>query len=516
MKKYLLLVLLLVSMGVDAQVLTAPTNFQDSIQTIVKLGKAKPNDADLNSMIDLFSKKVEDYNKEQATLPMNIRERRRLQLEELYEQIIQSYQASYGNITFSTNSSTIVSPTQQNLSSDFQSRNLPSSLVGKVYYGKVATSNPEYDSSYDCHYIIAFCSENRCRVFGRLIQKGTKAQDLSELAVVSELESGARDFEYSYQNGQLKIINDTGSMLLQDGGRKIKMIDDNALHGDIYLLDDEQSRQVLNIVGYNGKNFVNTIDYNHFIHRGYDGKVVRSDFSRIQKLLNEDVAGYYNISEFATEVQKKVFAQSEDYKNIYYPRLKKEKEYLLQDEFEVIFFLNETGADAWNLEYDMSSKRFHFELRHNENDRYKLSSENNNFHVLVSNGREASYCLTYPKSLVSVVNGRSYNGKMGQKQTLYTGIVPEIEAAKYYPNRHNVLLWRFKIEKMKDGRVYGKSTGLRVVEGNYREGTNITGFSIPPEYRTVNRKDEIKNIVLDFTNSLTQKGNTFKSVKTIK
>ena len=96
MKKSLLLVVLLVSMGVDAQVPNAPKNFQDSIQAIVKLGKAKPNDADLNYMIDEFNKKIEDYNKEQATMPMNIRKRRRLELVVFYEKIMQSYQDTYG------------------------------------------------------------------------------------------------------------------------------------------------------------------------------------------------------------------------------------------------------------------------------------------------------------------------------------------------------------------------------------------------------------------------------------
>ena len=258
---------------------------------------------------------------------------------------------------------------------------------------------------------------------------------------------------------------------------------------------------------------VHTIHTNGIPHRDYSGRIVYSDLSQIQMLLNEDVAGYYKISGFSTEVQKKVFAQSEDYKNIYLPRLKKEKEYLLQDEFEQYFSIDEGGGgnDVWRLDYDMSSRRFRFELWHSETDRYKLSNEKNTFHVLVStDGRDYDFCLSYPKSLVSVVNGKSWGGKMAQEQTLYTCTIPETEAAKFYPERRNSLLWRFKIEKVKDGRLYGKSTSLRVVEGE-PNGTNTWG---EPIYRYIVRKDQPQKIVLDLSKTFLQKGNAFRSIKT--
>ena len=495
MKKSLLLVVFLISMVVDAQVLTAPTNFQDSIQTIVKLGQAKPNDADLNDMIDEFNKKVEAYNKEQATLPMNIRERRRLELEDFYEKIMQSYQYTYG---------------EENAQSD----NLPVSLVGRAYSGVVLTSNAEYDRKYNCTYTIIFCTKDKCMVKWKFALKGQKTPDNFNLAVAAEQLSGERDYRYVYHNGELTIIDDSGRMVLEDNGRKIKMIDDEALHGDIFLLDDDECKRLLNQLGYNETNSANIIDVNGIPHRDYNGNIVYSSLSQIENLLKDDVAGYYKIPGIFTDVQKKVFSQSDDYINIYLPRLKKEKEYLLEDEFEQLFKVNEGGGgnDVWRLKYDLNSRRFSFELWHNEPDRYQLSNEKIPFHVLLNtDGRDYGFCLTYPKSLVAAVNGRSRNGKMGQEQTLYTGVVPETEAAKFYPERKNSLLWRFKIEKVKNGRLYGKTTKLCIVEGEPNGKDWLTHEQL---YRYIERKDQPRKIVVDLTNTLSATGNTFKSVKT--
>lgn len=391
-----------------------------------------------------------------------------------------------------------------------QNSEFPVSLVGRAYHGIVKTSNAEYDRSYDCHYTIIFYSGNRCRAMQHLTSKGT-TRDIVELAAISERSEQSHDFEYSYNNGQLRIIDDSGSMLIQDNGGKIKMIDDQALHGDIYLLSDEITKNLLNVIGFNGSTCAYKIDTDRILHRNYKGIIVKSSLSKIEMLLKEDVAGYYDIPGISTEVQKKVFAQSEDYKNVYLPRLKKEKEYLLQDEFEAYFIISATGCDVWDLDYDMPSKRFHFELRHNEPDRYAISNEKDAFHVYIGD-YSIPYCFTYPKSLVSVVNGRSRNGKMGQEQTLFTCVIPETEAAQFYPNRHNTLLWRFKIEKIKNGRLYGKSTGLKVIEGT-PDGSDILGV---PRYRYVTLKEQTHKVVLDLSNTFSQKGNTFRSVKIAK
>lgn len=381
------------------------------------------------------------------------------------------------------------------------------SLAGKVYFGIIKSLNPEYDKKYDLYEIIVFYSANKCRVFGRLITKGTTPPDLRNIAITAEKSSNSWDQDYTYQNEQIKAEG-SDEWLLQDDGRII-VKSSKGIHGYLSTLDNEQSKQLLDVVGFNGTNCVYTISIHGIPHRGWDDKVVLSEPAQIEMLLKEDVAGYYNISEFSTEVQKRVFSQSEEYKNTYLPRLKKEKEYLLNDEYEVLFPIQTSGEDVWELDYDLSSRRFHFGLRHHETDRYKLSNESNAFHVLVyTNGTQ--YSLTYPKPLVSVVNGRSYSGQMAQEQTLYTCVVPEVEAAKFYPERHNSLLWRFKIEKVKNGRIYGRTTNLKIVEG-LPNGTNILGV---PQYRYPTEKEDIQKIVVDFTNTLMKKGANYRSVKT--
>lgn len=393
-----------------------------------------------------------------------------------------------------------------------QNSDFPVSLVGKAYYGVVKTLDPKNDSEYDCHYIIIFYSANKCREYGYLKAKRTTAPTLSEIVGISERSSNSSEYEYTYNNGQLNILDDTDYSALQDNGNTIRLTSNKGTHGDLYLLDYDKTKSLLETIGYNGSTCAFTIWSDRIPHRGYDGRVVVSSLSKIELLLKEDVAGYYDIPDITTEVQKKVFAQSEDYKNIYLPRLKKEKAYLLQDEFEVHFTINDTGRDVWSLNYDMPSKRFHFELRHNETDRYAISNEKNEFHVLIGD-YQLPYCFTYPKSLVSVVNGKSWGGKMAQEQTLYTCTIPETEAAQYYPNRNNTLLWRFKIEKIKNGRLYGKSTGLKVIEGIREEND---GFGHWVEYRPVTSKEQFHKVVLDLSNTFSQKGNTFRSVKIVK
>ena len=53
---------------------------------------AKTYEADLKSMQDELQKKSEAYDKEQATLPANIKERREKELNEMYQKIQQTYQ----------------------------------------------------------------------------------------------------------------------------------------------------------------------------------------------------------------------------------------------------------------------------------------------------------------------------------------------------------------------------------------------------------------------------------------
>ena len=75
-------------------------NAQEIIQAMPEFTKARTDietltkqyEADLKSMQEELQKKSEAYEKEQATLPANIKQRRETELQEMYQKIQQSYQ----------------------------------------------------------------------------------------------------------------------------------------------------------------------------------------------------------------------------------------------------------------------------------------------------------------------------------------------------------------------------------------------------------------------------------------
>ena len=75
-------------------------NSQDIIQAMPEFTKARTDietltkqyEADLKQMQEELQKKSEAYEKEQATLPANIKQRRETELQEMYQKIQQSYQ----------------------------------------------------------------------------------------------------------------------------------------------------------------------------------------------------------------------------------------------------------------------------------------------------------------------------------------------------------------------------------------------------------------------------------------
>jgi len=75
-------------------------NSQEIIQAMPEFAKARTDiealtkqyEADLKSMQEELQKKSEAYEKEQATLPANIKQRREQELQEMYQKIQQSYQ----------------------------------------------------------------------------------------------------------------------------------------------------------------------------------------------------------------------------------------------------------------------------------------------------------------------------------------------------------------------------------------------------------------------------------------
>jgi outer membrane protein len=84
----------------QAQAKFGHVNTQEIIQAMPDYNKAKTEidalqaqyEADLKSMQDELQKKGEAFEKEQATLPDNIKQRRQTELQDMYQKIQQSYQ----------------------------------------------------------------------------------------------------------------------------------------------------------------------------------------------------------------------------------------------------------------------------------------------------------------------------------------------------------------------------------------------------------------------------------------
>ncbi len=99
MKKLFFALMMLAPVAAFAQKF-GHVNAQEVMQAMPEFTKArteiealtKQYEADLKSMQDELQKKAEAYDKEQATLPANIKERREKELQEMYQKIQQSYQ----------------------------------------------------------------------------------------------------------------------------------------------------------------------------------------------------------------------------------------------------------------------------------------------------------------------------------------------------------------------------------------------------------------------------------------
>lgn len=99
MKKILLAAMMLAPMATFAQKF-GHINAQEIMQQMPEYATAKTEldalqkqyEADLKGMQDELTKKSEDYDKNKASLPANIQQRREQELQEMYQKIQQSYQ----------------------------------------------------------------------------------------------------------------------------------------------------------------------------------------------------------------------------------------------------------------------------------------------------------------------------------------------------------------------------------------------------------------------------------------
>jgi len=99
MKKLFVLLLMIAPMASFAQKF-GHVNVQEIMQAMPELTKARADlealakqyEADLKSMQEEIQKKAEAYEKEQASLPANIKERREKELQDMYQKYQQSAQ----------------------------------------------------------------------------------------------------------------------------------------------------------------------------------------------------------------------------------------------------------------------------------------------------------------------------------------------------------------------------------------------------------------------------------------
>jgi outer membrane protein len=100
MKKLFLALMMLLPMAAMAQAKFGHVNTQEIIQAMPEFTTArneiealtKQYEADLKLMQDELQKKGDAFDKEQASLPENIKQRRQQELQEMYQKIQQSYQ----------------------------------------------------------------------------------------------------------------------------------------------------------------------------------------------------------------------------------------------------------------------------------------------------------------------------------------------------------------------------------------------------------------------------------------
>ena len=228
-----------------------------------------------------------------------------------------------------------------------------------------------------------------------------------------------------------------------------------------------------------GQKYVHLITEDGIPHRDYEGNIIVSSFEKIAQLLNNDVDGYYDIL-------------AKD-KNEYLAKFQKERKYLLEDEFqrEIPYnscYRGDGSHDIWWLKYDTNKHCFTFDMHYYYSERYKLSCEKGPFHLLICL-KGINYCLTYPKSLITVKDNRYSDGSgTEQEQTVYTCRVSE-EDAKLVPDDVVFpLLWQFKIEKVNVAkrRLYGKSTKLQITYNG--------------------------SVIVDLSKTFSERGNTYNRV----
>lgn len=275
---FVLLVSFLIPLYIGAQESNSFESLNNSIQTIVKIVQTKQDDPDLLSMVEELQSKTKSFANEQSSLPENIRNRRMEELSYLYNKVKQDYEEKYGAIT--------------------APNTLPASLSGYVYSGKVLTSDPSVDKMFDCLCTYTFVSDYECRVVSDLTPKEEYRSQVEMLGADKSAYHQENKFRYTYSGGTLKIIGDTGSVLLKDDGRVLSLIDDNGLNGDLKLTDKIAVTSITtNAPAYDTNSFLKFLKQNGpltFTYKGTGDKIEGKRTEGLKKFQVELGDFYYD------------------------------------------------------------------------------------------------------------------------------------------------------------------------------------------------------------------------------
>lgn len=206
------------------------------------------------------------------------------------------------------------------------------------------------------------------------------------------------------------------------------------------------------------KGYLGRIDYVELNHRAYDGNTIKtSNIRELQSLVNKDVAGYFRIEDVKTDLQKRVFSQTQGYQHTYLPQMQEERKFLFSDEYMVSIPVKAEFTDFNEFTFNVKTNRFNFEIRDTENKSVNAGCKD--FHFLLLE----HLCLTYPRSLVSMTIGKNWFGETLYVQKGQTCKVKDEEAVKVENNISDCeIVWVFKFETVKKDKIYGKTTKLYI------------------------------------------------------
>ncbi len=199
------------------------------------------------------------------------------------------------------------------------------------------------------------------------------------------------------------------------------------------------------------------VRYVRLNHRAYDGFTKTSTPEQLKCLVGNNPAGYFQIDNVKTDLQKRTFLKSPECQQTYILQMQAERKSLLDDEYMVKIPIKSEFTDLESFAFNAQTGRFELEIRDTESK--SVNAGCRDFHFLLLE----HLCLTYPRSLVSVTTGKNYFGESLYVQNGQTCKVTDEDALKVEDHMEDCeMVWVFKFEKAMDDKIYGRTTRLYV------------------------------------------------------